>query len=174
MPIYALDEVCPQIKESAWIAANATLIGDVLIEAHASVWYGAILRGDTARLTIGEGTNIQDACVVHTDEGLPLCLGSRVTVGHGVILHGCDIGDETLMGMGAIVLNGVKVGRQCIVAAGSLLTENKQFPDGVLIMGSPARVLRELKPEEIERNKKSAQHYIDNAARYRQQLRLLA
>lgn len=148
-------------------------MGDVQLGADASVWFGTVVRGDTAHITIGEGTNVQDASVLHADEGMPLTIGRHVTVGHQVMLHGCTIGDESLIGIGAIVLNGAKIGKNCLVGAGALVTEGKEFPDGSMIIGSPARVVRQLTPEQIEGLRRSAQHYIHNARRFRAGLRKL-
>lgn len=150
MAVYELEGVAPQIAESAWIADSAQVMGDVQLGADASVWFGTVVRGDTAHITIGEGTNVQDASVLHADEGMPLTIGRHVTVGHQVMLHGCTIGDESLIGIGAIVLNGAKIGKNCLVGAGALVTEGKEFPDGSMIIGSPARVVRQLTPEQIE------------------------
>ncbi len=173
MAVYELDGVAPQIAESAWIADSAQVMGDVALGADASVWFGTVVRGDTAHITIGEGTNVQDASVLHADEGMPLTIGCHVTVGHQVMLHGCTIGDESLIGIGAIVLNGAKIGKNCLVGAGALVTEGKEFPDGSMIIGSPARVVRQLTPEQIEGLRRSAQHYIHNARRFRAGLRKL-
>lgn len=173
MAVYELDGVAPQIAESAWIADSAQVMGDVQLGADASVWFGTVVRGDTAHITIGEGTNVQDASVLHADEGMPLTIGRHVTVGHQVMLHGCTIGDESLIGIGAIVLNGAKIGKNCLVGAGALVTEGKEFPDGSMIIGSPARVVRQLTPEQIEGLRRSAQHYIHNARRFRAGLRKL-
>lgn len=173
MAVYELEGVAPQIAESAWIADSAQVMGDVQLGADASVWFGTVVRGDTAHITIGEGTNVQDASVLHADEGMPLTIGRHVTVGHQVMLHGCTIGDESLIGIGAIVLNGAKIGKNCLVGAGALVTEGKEFPDGSMIIGSPARVVRQLTPEQIERLRRSAQHYIHNARRFRAGLRKL-
>lgn len=173
MSVYALDQDHPQMHPNAWVAPSATVIGKVVLEADANVWYGVVVRGDTDTLTIGEGSNIQDGSVVHTDVGLPLVVGKHVTVGHQVILHGCQIGDETLIGMGAVILNGARIGKHCIVGAGSLVTEGKDFPDGSLIMGSPAKVVRQVRPEEIEKIRASAAHYVKNAQRHRQGLKPL-
>ena len=174
MAIYALDNLTPQVAASAWVADNAQVIGDVSLGEGASVWFGATLRGDSAPIVIGAGSNIQDGSVLHADEGLPLTIGDNVTVGHQVMLHGCTIGDESLIGIGAIVLNGAKIGKNCLVGAGSLVTEGKQFPDGSMVMGSPAKVVRQLTPEQIEGLRQSAKHYTENAARYRQGLKKLA
>ena len=173
MAVYELEGVAPHIAESAWIADSAQVMGDVQLGADASVWFGTVVRGDTAHITIGEGTNVQDASVLHADEGMPLTIGRHVTVGHQVMLHGCTIGDESLIGIGAIVLNGAKIGKNCLVGAGALVTEGKEFPDGSMIIGSPARVVRQLTPEQIEGLRRSAQHYIHNARRFRAGLRKL-
>lgn len=173
MAVYELEGVAPQIAESAWIADSAQVMGDVQLGADASVWFGTVVRGDTAHITIGEGTNVQDASVLHADEGMPLTIGRHVTVGHQVMLHGCTIGDESLIGIGAIVLNGAKIGKNCLVGAGALVTEGKEFSDGSMIIGSPARVVRQLTPEQIEGLRRSAQHYIHNARRFRAGLRKL-
>src|SRR5574337_1626137 len=167
MAIYELDGVAPQVAASAWVADGAQVMGNVVLGEDASVWFGTVVRGDTDRICIGAGTNVQDASVLHADAGQPLVIGERVTVGHQVMLHGCTIGDESLIGIGAVVLNGAKIGRNCLVGAGSLVTEGKEFPDGSMILGSPARVVRQLTPEQIEGLRCSARHYIDNARRFR-------
>lgn len=171
MAIYELDGVAPRVAASAWVADNAQVLGDVIIGEGASVWFGVTVRGDTDTITIGAGSNVQDGSVLHADEGVPLTIGSNVTVGHQVMLHGCTIGDESLIGIGAIVLNGAKIGRNCLVGAGALVTEGKAFPDGSMILGSPARVVKSLSPEQIEGLRRSAQHYTQNAERYRQGLK---
>lgn len=173
MAVYALDGVEPQIAESAWVADSAQVMGDVHMGADASVWFGTVVRGDTSNITIGEGTNVQDASVLHADLGMPLVIGRHVTVGHQVMLHGCTIGDESLIGIGAIVLNGAKIGKNCLVGAGALVTEGKEFPDGSMIIGSPARVVKQLTAEQMQGLRQSAQHYIDNARRFRVGLRKL-
>ena len=173
MALYTLEGIRPRIAESAWVADSAQVIGQVDVAADASIWFGTVVRGDTAAIGIGAGTNVQDACVLHADEGMPLTIGQRVTVGHQVVLHGCTIGDESLIGIGAIVLNGAKIGKNCLVGAGALVTEGKDFPDGSMIIGSPARVVKQLTPEQIEGLRRSAQHYIDNARRFRAGLRKL-
>jgi carbonic anhydrase/acetyltransferase-like protein (isoleucine patch superfamily) len=170
MAIYRLGEHAPQLHATAWVADSAQVIGRVALGAHASVWYGAVLRGDNELMQVGERSNIQDLSVLHTDHGVPLTLGADVTVGHQVMLHGCTVGDGSLIGIQSVVLNGARIGRHCIVGAGSLVTEGKEFPDGVLIMGSPAKVVRELTPEQIERLRWSAAHYVDNARRHRTEL----
>ena len=173
MAIYELDGVAPQVAASAWVADSAQVMGNVVLGEDASVWFGTVVRGDTESITIGAGSNIQDASVLHADFGKPLVVGERVTVGHQVMLHGCTIGDESLIGIGAIVLNGAKIGKNCLVGAGSLVTEGKEFPDGSMIVGSPARAIRQLTPEQIEGLRQSAQHYIDNARMFRATLKKL-
>ncbi|NBX56579.1 MAG: gamma carbonic anhydrase family protein [Betaproteobacteria bacterium] len=173
MAIYQLDEHIPQIDDSAWIADNAQVMGAVSLAANTSVWFGAVIRGDTETITIGEGSNIQDLAVIHADKDMPVLVGKHVTVGHQVMLHGCTVGDESLIGIGAVVLNGVRIGTNCLVAAGSLVTEGKSFPDGSMIMGSPAKVVRELTPEQIEALRASARHYMQNAKRYRAGLKTI-
>jgi carbonic anhydrase/acetyltransferase-like protein (isoleucine patch superfamily) len=171
MAIYELDGITPRVAESAWVAENAQVIGDVQLAPGSSVWFGATLRGDTEPIVVGEGSNIQDGSVLHADVGMPLTIGRRVTVGHQVMLHGCTIGDESLIGIGAIVLNGAKIGRHCVVGAGALVTEGKEFPDGSMIIGSPAKAMRQLTPEQIEGLRRSALHYTENAERYRKGLK---
>ena len=173
MATYELDGVAPSVPASAWIADSAQVMGDVKLGEDASVWFGVVVRGDTDVITIGAGTNIQDASVLHADRGMPLTIGANVTVGHQVMLHGCTIGDESLIGIGAVVLNGARIGKNCLVGAGSLVTEGKEFPDGSMILGSPARVVRQLSPEQIEGLRQSARHYMDNARRFKAGLRQL-
>lgn len=173
MAVYELDGVAPQIADSAWVADSAQVMGAVNVGADASIWFGTVVRGDTSNITIGEGSNVQDASVLHADFGMPLVIGRHVTVGHQVMLHGCTIGDETLIGIGAIVLNGAKIGKNCLVGAGALVTEGKEFPDGSMILGSPARVVKPLTPEQMQGLRQSAQHYIDNARRFKVGLRKL-
>lgn len=167
MAVYELDGMTPRVADSAWVADSAEVMGNVELAEDASVWFGAVLRGDNDPITIGPGTNVQDGSVLHSDFGQPLTLGARVTVGHKVMLHGCTIGDESLIGIGAVVLNGARIGRNCLVGAGSLVTEGKEFPDGSMIIGSPAKVVRQLTPEQIEGLRKSAQGYVENARRFK-------
>ena len=174
MAVYELDGVAPQVDASAWIADSAEVMGNVSLGADASVWFGCVLRGDTERMSVGEGSNIQDLSVLHADLGMPLTIGRHVTVGHKVMLHGCTIGDESLIGIGAVVLNGAKIGKNCLVGAGALVTEGKVFADGSMIVGAPARVVRQLTPEQIEGLRRSARHYIDNARRFQATLNKLA
>ena len=171
MAIYQFGDEIPQIATSAWVAESAQIIGRVTLEEHASVWYGCVLRGDNARITVGSNSNVQDGSVLHSDEDIPLTLGVGVTVGHQVMLHGCTIGDGTLMGIQCVVLNRARIGRNCIVGAGALVTEGKEFPDGVLIVGSPAKVVRELSPEQIAKLKYLSQHYLVQTQRHRSLLK---
>ena len=173
MALYQLDEHIPQLAASAWVADSAQVMGDVVLAEGSSVWFGAVLRGDTETITVGRGSNIQDGSVVHADIGYPVTLGENVTVGHQVMLHGCTVGDNSLIGIQAVVLNGARIGRNCLVGAGSLVTEGKEFPDGSLIMGSPAKVVRPLSPEQITSLQRSAEHYTENALRYRRGLKRL-
>lgn len=173
MALYELDGVTPQMAESSWVADSAQVMGNVHLAENSSVWFGAVLRGDTETITVGKESNVQDGSVMHADYGYPLVVGERVTIGHQVMLHGCTIGDETLIGIGATVLNGAKIGKNCLVGARSLVTEGKEFPDGSMIMGSPAKVVRQLTPEQIEGLRRSAAHYVENAERYRKGLKKL-
>lgn len=159
-------EMSDKIAENVWIAPDADVLGNVSIQKDSSVWFHATVRAEAAAVTIGEGTNIQDNCVIHVDSGYPVTVGSRVTVGHGAILHGCTIGDETLIGMGAIILNGASIGSHCIVGAGALVTERMQVPDGMMVLGVPAKVVRPLTAAETEGLIKSAETYIAEARRY--------
>jgi carbonic anhydrase/acetyltransferase-like protein (isoleucine patch superfamily) len=176
MPLYTLDEIAPRLPSPGrfWIAPNASLIGRVALEEDASVWFGCVLRGDNEWVTVGARTNIQDNSILHTDMGFPLDIGADCTIGHNVILHGCTIGDNSLIGMGATILNGAKIGKNCLVGANALVTENKVFPDNSLIVGTPAKLLRELGPDAAERNLESAKHYVENARRYAAGLKLIA
>jgi carbonic anhydrase/acetyltransferase-like protein (isoleucine patch superfamily) len=167
MAVYELDGIAPRLAETAWVADSAQVIGNVEMAEGTSVWFGTIVRGDSDLIRIGRGSNVQDASVLHTDEGIPLTLGENVSIGHQVMLHGCTIGDGSLIGIGAVVLNRAKIGKNCLVGAGALVTEGKEFPDGSMILGSPARVVKQLTPEQIAGLQGIAQHYIDNAARYR-------
>jgi carbonic anhydrase/acetyltransferase-like protein (isoleucine patch superfamily) len=171
--IYALGDLTPEIDADTWVAPDANVIGQVRLLAGASVWFNATLRGDNEWIEIGAGSNVQEACTLHTDMGSPLTIGRNCTIGHNVILHGCTIGDETLVGMGATVLNGARVGRNCLIGAGALITEGKEIPDGSLVMGSPGKVVRQLDETAFERLRYSARHYQDNMRRYRDALRPL-
>ena len=173
MPIYAIDDKSPRFEDagSNWIAPDAVLIGDLLIGRNAGLWFGAVLRGDNEPIAIGEDTNIQEHTVIHTDPGFPVTIGKGCTVGHRAMLHGCTIGDNSLIGMGAIVLNGARIGRNSLVGAGALVTEGKEFPDNSLIVGSPARAVRTLDEAAVERLRASAAHYVANAARFKRGLK---
>ena len=170
MPIYKLGTLTPELDPQSWVAPNATVIGQVVMKKNASVWWNCTVRGDTDRIIIGENTNIQDGSIVHTNRGIVVTLGDHVTVGHGVILHGCTIGDRCLIGMGATLLNTVLFGRHCIVGAHSLLPEGKVYPERSLILGAPARVVRELSDDEVARLADSAERYVNNWKRYRDEL----
>ena len=172
--LYSLDGVAPQIGEGAWVAPSADLMGKVEIGANASVWFNCVMRGDTDRLVVGEGSNVQDASVLHTDAGIELRIGKDCTIGHQVMLHGCTIGDNTLIGIGSVILNRAVIGANSLVAAGSLVTEGKVFPDGVMLMGSPAKVARPLSAAEIQMISASAAHYRQNAQRFSQALKPLS
>jgi carbonic anhydrase/acetyltransferase-like protein (isoleucine patch superfamily) len=172
MPLYALGDLGPTLAAGAWAAPSADLIGDVRMGPRASVWFGAVIRADNTPILIGEASNIQDGAVGHSDPGAPLVIGDRVTVGHQAILHGCTIGDQALVGMGARVLNGAVIGANCLVGAGALVTEGKCFEAGMLIVGVPARVVRALSEAEIAALALSAEHYAQKAALYSVNLRL--
>ena len=173
MSLYTLDGIAPQLPADgdAWVAPGARLIGRIVLEAGASVWFNAVLRGDNEPIVIGRGSNLQDGCVCHTDAGFPLTVGADCTIGHMAILHGCTIGEGSLIGMGTTVLNGARIGSGVLVGAGALVTEGKAFPDGVLVVGRPAKIVRELTAAEIEGLRRSAANYRANARRFRDGLR---
>lgn len=171
MAVYQLDEHAPQLGADAWVAETATVIGRVVLGDGASVWYGAVLRGDNEWIRIGRRSNVQDGCVLHADLGLPLTLGDEVTVGHQAMLHGCSIGDGTLVGIQAVVLNRARIGRGCVVGAGAVIPEGKEYPDHTLILGAPARVVRSFAPAEQGRFAHSAAQYVALAQRHRGALR---
>ena len=175
MTLYALDGIAPSVPQDDdyWVAPNANVIGKVTLEPGASVWFGSTLRGDNERIVLGSGSNIQENCVLHTDMGYPLTIGTNCTVGHKAMLHGCTIGDNSLIGMGAIVLNGAVIGKNCLIGAGALVTEGKVIPDGSLVMGSPAKLVRDLDAAAIAKLTLSARNYAQNAARFREQLTAL-
>ena len=164
--IYALDGIAPDIHPDAWIAATAALIGKVSLAAGANIWFGAVLRGDNEMISVGQGSNVQENAVLHTDMGYPLMIGAQCTIGHKAMLHGCSIGDGTLIGMGATVLNGAIIGRGCLIGACALITEGKDIPDGALVMGSPGKVIRVLDADAQARLLLSAQSYQANARRF--------
>ena len=172
MPLYALGGLRPQLGDAAWAAPSADLMGDVRLGGRASVWFGAVLRGDNTPLILGEETNFQDGAIGHSDAGSPLTIGARVTVGHQAILHGCTIADDCLIGMGAKILNGAVIESECIVGAGALITEGKRFERGSLIVGAPARVVRQVTDRERQMLRESAAHYAEKGARYAAELRL--
>jgi len=174
MPVYAIDGKAPQFEdvETNWIAPDATLIGNIIVGRNAGFWFGVVIRGDNERITIGADTNVQEHTIMHTDPGCPVTIGKGCTIGHRALLHGCAIGDNSLIGMGAIVLNGARIGNNSLVGAGALVTENKVFPDNSLIVGSPAKLIRELDEAAIERLRVSAAHYVANGKRFKVGLKL--
>ena len=171
MSLYQLDDLSPRLADTAWVADSAQVMGNVDLAADTSVWFGAVLRGDTEVIRVGRGSNIQDNSVVHADIGFPVMIGENVTIGHQVMLHGCSIGDGSLIGIQAVVLNGAKIGKHCLVGAGALVTEGQEFPDGSMIFGSPAKLVRQLTPEQMAGLDRSAEHYVENARRYRNGLK---
>jgi len=166
MPIYCLDGVTPQIADDCWVAPDAVLIGKVRLLKGASIWFGAVLRGDRDWITIGPNSNVQDHSIIHADPGEPVTIGRGVTIGHRVIVHSAEVGDHSLVGMGAVLLNRARIGSHCLVGAGALVTEGKTFEDGKMILGAPARVLRDLTPEQVQGIEQSAASYVANARRY--------
>lgn len=170
MTLYRLGELAPSVHASAYVAPNASVIGNVTLAAQSSVWFGVTLRGDNEPIRIGERSNVQDGAVMHTDPGFPLAIAADVTVGHQAMLHGCTVGEGSLIGIQAIVLNGAVIGRSCLVVAGAVITERKTFPDRSLIVGAPARVVRALSDEEVARLLGSAANYVQRAAAYREKL----
>lgn len=166
MALYELDGKAPNLGQDCWIADSAQVIGAVELADQASVWFGAVIRGDTETIRIGRNSNIQDLSVLHADVGMPLSIGDNVTVGHQVMLHGCTIGDNSLIGIQAVVLNGAKIGRNSIVGAGSVVTEGKEFPDNSLIIGAPAKVVRTLDDAAARKLAESALHYVENGRRF--------
>ena len=173
MAVYELDGVSPETEGDHWIAESATVLGRVILKKNASVWFGAVVRGDNDPVTIGENSNVQDGSVLHTDIGQPLIIGRDVTVGHMVMLHGCEIADNTLIGIKSVILNAARIGRNCLIGANTLITEGKQIPDGSLVMGSPGKVVRPVTPQEIQMIAHSSAHYVENAKRYRNHLRVM-
>lgn len=167
MVLYRLKDKSPRCADDVYVAPGARLIGDVRLQAQASVWFNAVLRGDNEPIEIGEGSNIQDCCVCHTDPGFPLTIGAGVTVGHGAIVHGCTIGDNSLIGMGATVLNGVRIGRFCLIGANALVPEGREIPDGSLVLGAPAKVVRDLDDVARQELGTAAENYIEKRERYR-------
>ncbi|TFW18712.1 gamma carbonic anhydrase family protein [Duganella callida] len=171
MSIYQLGDHAPEIAASSFVADNATVIGKVTLGEHSSVWYGATLRGDNERITIGAHSNVQEGTVMHTDIGYPLTVGEHVTIGHQAMLHGCTIGDGALVGIQAVILNGARIGKGCLVGAGALVTEGKEFPDHALIIGAPAKVARQLTAEEVAGLLRSADSYVQRGQLFKTQLK---
>lgn len=172
MGVYSLGSLTPELPNSDeyWIAPSAAVIGRVVLKKNASVWWGATLRGDNDPIVVGENSNVQDGSVLHTDTGSPLIIGANVTVGHMVMLHGCEIGDNSLVGIGSIVLNGAKIGKNCLIGANCLITEGKQIPDNSLVMGAPGKVVREVSPAQAAMLKGGSLHYVENWKRYRREM----
>lgn len=169
--IYELDGIAPVIGQDAWVAPDANLIGKVVMEPGSSVWFGCTIRADHEEIRIGEGSNVQEDCVMHVDAGYPLTIGKDCTIGHKVMLHGCTIGDGSLIGMGATVLNGAKIGKNCLIGAGALVTEGKEIPDNSLVMGAPGKVVREIGEDHAKRMRLGALHYQDNMRKFRDTMR---
>lgn len=172
MGIFSLGGEEPEFEDEAsnWIAPDASIIGKVRLAREAGIWFGSVLRGDNEWITIGRGTNVQELCVMHTDPGFPLTIGAGCTIGHRAILHGCTIGDNSLVGMGAVILNGAKIGNNCLVGANALVTEGKEFPDNSLIVGSPAKIVRQLDNQAVQALQGSALRYIENGKRFQDKL----
>ncbi|NNM64405.1 MAG: gamma carbonic anhydrase family protein [Burkholderiales bacterium] len=171
MSLYQLENIRPQVATDVFVADTARVIGRVELGSGVSVWYGAVLRGDNEPIIVGDNSNVQEGAVLHTDPGFPLTVGAGVTIGHQAMLHGCTVGAGSLIGIQAVVLNGARIGRNCLVGAGALVTEGKEFADGMLILGSPARAVRELTPEQIEQMQRNARTYVDRGQLYRSSLR---
>jgi carbonic anhydrase/acetyltransferase-like protein (isoleucine patch superfamily) len=171
--IYQLDDRKPVFRGDYFVAQNAAVIGSVVLEPNASVWWGVTIRADNDVITLGENVNVQDNSVLHTDGGVPLVLERNVSIGHLVMLHGCHIGENSLIGIGAIVLNGARIGKNCLIGAGALVTEGKEIPDGSLVLGSPGKVVRQLTPEQVALNTWIAQHYVEQSSRYRKGLKVV-
>ncbi len=174
MAIYELDGIAPTLGQGAWIADSADVMGNVVLEGGANIWFGSVLRADNEVMTIGKNSNVQDGSVLHSDPGSPLTLGAGVTVGHQVMLHGCTIGDGSLIGIQSVILNNAKIGKNCIVGAGSVVTEGKEFPDNSLIIGSPAKVVRSLDEATVKKINAIADHYVNNARRFAKGLKKIA
>ncbi len=174
MAIYQLGDRIPDIHETAWVFESAAIIGLVRLEADANIWPGVTIRGDNELIVVGRGSNVQEGCTLHTDPGCPLTVGANVTVGHQAMLHGCTIGDGSLIGIQAVVLNGARIGRNCLIGAGALVTEGKEIPDHSLVVGSPGRVIRTLDPAAIARMHSNTAHYVERARQYRDTLRRIA
>ena len=169
---YDLKDKKPKNSGENWVAPNATIIGDVTLEKNSSVWFNAVIRGDNENIHVGEGSNVQDGSVLHTDPGCPLRIGKDVTIGHIVMLHGCTIGDNSLIGINSIILNGAKIGKNCLIGANSLVTEGTVIPDNSLVMGSPAKVVRELSDDEVKLLAYSSKHYIEKSKHFAKELKV--
>ena len=165
--IYKFENEVPILHRDSWVASNAVLIGKVILKKDSNVWFNVVLRGDIEPITIGEGSNVQDGSVFHTDPGCPLILGKGVTVGHMVMLHGCEVADNTLIGIGSTILNKTKIGKNCIIGAHTLITENKIIPDRSLVLGSPGKIIRQVTDKEVEEIKENAKHYVENYKKYK-------
>ena len=165
--LYQLGDIKVQVEEGVWVAENAVVVGNVLLKKNSSVWFNAVIRGDNDLITVGEGANIQDGSVLHSDPGSPLTVGANVTIGHKVMLHGCDIGEGSLIGINSVVLNNARIGKNCIIGANALITEGKEIPDNSLVMGSPGKVVKTMTDDQAKTVKLSAIHYVENAARFR-------
>ena len=165
--IYNFENNTPILHKDSWVAGNAVLIGKVILEKNVNIWFNVVLRGDIEAIKIGEGSNVQDGSVFHTDPGCPLTLGKGVTVGHMVMLHGCEIDDDTLIGIGSTILNKTKIGKNCIIGANTLIPENKVIPDRSLVLGSPGKVIRQITDKEVEEIKENAKHYVENYKKYK-------
>jgi carbonic anhydrase/acetyltransferase-like protein (isoleucine patch superfamily) len=168
--IYKFENNTPDLNDNSWVASNAVLIGKVILKKDANIWFNVVLRGDIELITIGEGSNVQDGSVFHTDPGCPVTLGKNVTIGHMVMLHGCEIDDDTLVGIGSTILNKTKIGKNCIIGANTLIPENKVIPDKSLVLGSPGKIIRQVTDEEIKDIKENAKHYVDNYKRYKKNI----
>lgn len=173
MTIYKLGETTPDIDKDAWVAPGAHVIGKVTLGAKSSVWFGAVLRGDNELISVGEGSNVQENCVFHTDMGFPLTIGKDCTIGHKAMLHGCTIGDETLIGMGATILNGAQIGKNCLIGAGALVSVGKKIPDGSMVLGMPGKVVRSLDENAINELRLSALHYQEKSLLFRGELQAM-
>ena len=167
MTIYSLDDKTPELGPEVWVAPDANVIGNVILEEAVSIWFGCTLRGDNEPIRVGTGSNVQENVVMHTDPGFPLVIGPGCTIGHKAMLHGCQLGENTLIGMGATVLNGARIGKNCLIGAGTLVTEGKDIPDGSLVMGAPGKVVRQLDDAAIADMARAARHYQANAKRFR-------
>jgi len=165
--IYDFENITPTLHKNSWVAANAVLIGKVILKKDANIWFNVVLRGDIEPIIIGEGSNVQDGSVFHTDPGCPLTLGKGVTVGHMAMLHGCEVADDTLIGIGSTILNKTKIGKNCIIGANTLITENKVIPDRSLVLGSPGKIIRQVTDKEIVDIKENARHYVENYKKYK-------